>query len=135
MSQYEIWSLIFSFINILLFFYISYSFQKNFSNENKIKEMLSLKLNSLIKLTEILNYSEEERNDYLVNKRKISNVLYNISRKKIYKYIPETNIRDLKSNFDLLTFSLESNDKMDIGYKEKIYSKIDEIQYLLYNLK
>ena len=49
MSQYEIWSLIFSFINILLFFYISYSFQKNFSNENKIKEMLSLKLNSLIK--------------------------------------------------------------------------------------
>ncbi|WP_222703043.1 hypothetical protein [Fusobacterium polymorphum] len=97
--------------------------------------MLSLKLNSLIKLTEILNYSEEERNDYLVNKRKISNVLYNISRKKIYKYIPETNIRDLKSNFDLLTFSLESNDKMDIGYKEKIYSKIDEIQYLLYNLK
>lgn len=82
MSQYEIWSLIFSFINILLFFYISYSFQKNFSNENKIKEMLSLKLNSLIKLTEILNYSEEERNDYLVNKRKISNVLYNISRKK-----------------------------------------------------
>lgn len=135
MSQYEIWSLIFSFINILLFFYISYSFQKNFSNENKIKEMLSLKLNSLIKLTEILNYSEEKRNDYLVNKRKISNVLYNISRKKIYKYIPEANIRDLKSNFDLLTFSLESNDKMDIGYKEKIYSKIDEIQYLLYNLK
>lgn len=135
MSLYEIWSLVFSFINILLFFYISYSFQKNFSNENKIKEILNSKLNDLIKLIEILDYSEEKRNEYLVNKRKISNILYNISRKKIYKYISETNIKDLKSNFDSLTFSLESNDKMNIGYKEKIYSKIDEIQYLLYNLK
>ena len=98
MSLYEIWSLVFSFINILLFFYISYSFQKNFSNENKIKEILNSKLNNLIKLIEILDYSEEKRNEYLVNKRKISNILYNISRKKIY-------------------------------------SKIDEIQYLLYNLK
>ncbi|WP_150153324.1 hypothetical protein [Fusobacterium nucleatum] len=135
MSLYEIWSLVFSFINILLFFYISYSFQKNFSNENKIKEILNSKLNNLIKLIEILDYSEEKRNEYLVNKRKISNILYNISRKKIYKYISETNIKDLKSNFDSLTFSLESDDKMYIGYKEKIYSKIDEIQYLLYNLK
>lgn len=135
MSLYEIWSLVFSFINILLFFYISYSFQKNFSNENKIKEILNSKLNNLIKLIEILDYSEEKRNEYLVNKRKISNILYNISRKKIYKYISETNIKDLKSNFDSLTFSLESDDKMHIGYKEKIYSKIDEIQYLLYNLK
>ena len=82
-----------------------------------------------------MDYSEEKRNEYLVNKRKISNILYNISRKKIYKYISETNIKDLKSNFDSLTFSLESDDKMHIGYKEKIYSKIDEIQYLLYNLK
>jgi hypothetical protein len=71
----------------------------------------------------------------LVNKRKISNILYNISRKKVYKYISETNIKDVKSNFDSLTFSLEGNDKMHIGYKEKIYNKIDEIQYLLYNLK
>lgn len=142
MSSYEVIDLRVSYINIFLstlnfiaFIYLSISFQRNFSNENKIKEVLNSKLENLLEITEILFYKDDERELYLTSKRKISNILSNLSNEKIKKYIKPDLIKELKEFFDNLYFSLEGNEKSYLRDKEIIYNKISEIQYLLYGLK
>lgn len=134
MTYYEILDIVCSVINILLFVFLSITFQKNFSNETKIKEMLIEKLEKMEYLIENLDYSKDLHREYLLNKRTISNMLNNMNQKKIYKYIKEYKIKEFKKIFEELSFSLEDS-KIDVlKFKEDIYRVIEEIEYSLYGL-
>ena len=135
MTCFEQIDLFFSFLNIILFFWISIIFQKNFSNESKIKELLNSQLDALFYLIETFNYLEDKREIYLNSKRKISNILFNLSNSKISKYISGTDINSLLIKFEQLTNALEANERESITYKESIQNKIFEVKYSLYNLK
>ena len=134
MTYYEILDIVCSVINILLFIFLSITFQKNFSNETKIKEMLIEKLEKMKYLIENLDYSKDLHREYLLNKRTISNMLNNMNQKKIYKYIKEYKIKEFKKIFEELSFSLEDSKTDVLKFKEGIYRVIEEIEYSLYGL-
>lgn len=134
MTYYESLDIICSVLNILLFIFLSITFQKNFSNETKIKEMLIDKLEKIKYLIENLEYSKELHREYLLNKRTISNMLNNFNQKKIYKYIKEKKIKEFKKIFEELCFSLEDSKADVLKFKEDIYRVIEEIEYSLYGL-
>ncbi len=134
MTYYEILDIVCSVINILLFIFLSITFQKNFSNETKIKEMLIEKLEKMKYLIENLDYSKDLHREYLLNKRTISNMLNNMNQKKISKYIKEYKIKEFKKIFEELSFSLEDSKTDVLKFKEGIYRVIEEIEYSLYGL-
>lgn len=134
MTYYESLDIICSVLNILLFIFLSITFQKNFSNETKVKEMLIDKLEKIKYLIENLEYSKELHREYLLNKRTISNMLNNFNQKKIYKYIKEKKIKEFKKIFEELCFSLEDSKADVLKFKEDIYRVIEEIEYSLYGL-
>nr|DAJ31724.1 MAG TPA: hypothetical protein [Caudoviricetes sp.] len=134
MTYYESLDIICSVLNILLFIFLSITFQKNFSNETKVKEMLIDKLEKIKYLIGNLDYSKDLHREYLLNKRTISNMLNNMNQKKIYKYIKECKIKELKKIFEELSFSLEDSKTDVLKFKEDIYRVIEEIEYSLYGL-
>lgn len=133
MSCYEILDLLFSFINVCIIIYFSYIFQEKFSNSSQVKEILNNELLKIETLVEILFYSENKHTEYLVNKRRISNILYYLSKDKHSKFLKLNDISDLKSEFENLAISLESQDGEHEKYKTNVFNKILSIRSSIYH--
>ena len=133
MSCYEKLDLLFSFINICIIIYFSYIFQVKFSDSSQVKEMLNNELLKIETLVEILLYSEENHTKYLINKRRISNILYYLSKYKHSKFFKLNDISDLTSEFDNLAISLEAQDGEHEKYKTNIFNKILSIRSSIYH--
>jgi hypothetical protein len=133
MSCYEKLDLLFSFINMCIIIYFSYIFQVKFSDSSQVKEMLNNELLKIETLVEILLYSEENRTKYLINKRRISNILYYLSKDKHSKFLKLNDISDLKSEFENLAISLEAEDGEHEKYKTNIFNKILSIRSSIYH--
>ena len=86
--------------------------------------MLNNELLKIETLVEILLYSEENRTEYLINKRRISNILYYLSKDKHSKFFKLNDVSDLKSEFENLAISLEAQDGEHEKYKTNIFNKI-----------
>lgn len=134
MSYYEKVDLFFSFFNILAIIYFSIVFQNKFSDDSKMKEILNDELLKVEEFIVELHYSEQEHTKYLVNKRRISNILYCLSNDKHSKFLKLNDISVLKSEFQELTISLESKDGECEKYKTNIFKKILEIRSSIYHL-
>ena len=133
MSCYEKLDLLFSFINMCIIIYFSYIFQVKFSDSSQVKEILNNELLKIETLVEILLYSEENRTKYLINKRRISNILYYLSKDKHSKFLKLNDISDLKSEFENLAISLEAEDGEHEKYKTNIFNKILSIRSSIYH--
>lgn len=133
MSSYEKLDLLFSFINICIIIYFSYIFQVKFSDSSQVKEMLNNELLKIEALVEILLYSEENHTKYLINKRRINNILYYLSRDKHSKFFKLNDISDLKSEFENLAISLEAQDGEHERYKTNVFNKILSIRSSIYH--